>query len=68
MASVIQNFDAYVGLDLTTFGGLWVAIFKGKVIASGSDAKKVYNEAMEITHNKTIMLSKVPKKGVIEIL
>jgi len=68
MASVTQNFDAYVNLDKADFGGLWVAIFKGEVIASGEDAKMVYKEAMKITHNKIVMLSKVPKKDVIEIL
>jgi len=64
----LQNYNAYMTLDLSAFEGLWIAIFNGNVVAHGPDPKKVYTEAMELSNNKKVMLTKIPKRGVIEIL
>jgi hypothetical protein len=55
-------------MDLSNFHGMWVAIFKGNIIAHGPSAKEVYKTAMAISKNKRIMLTKIPQKNAIEIL
>lgn len=63
----LQNYAAYMSLDLSAFAGLWIAIFNGVVIARGPDPKKVYSEAIRISKNKKVMLTKIPS-DIIEIL
>ncbi len=55
-------------LDLSAYEGLWVAIFNGELVASGSDAKKVYSEAMSASKGKPVMLTRIPQRDVVEIL
>ena len=54
-------------LDLSSFEGMWVAIFNGEIVASGSNPKKVYQEAMTTSKNKPIMLTKIPHRDVVII-
>jgi len=57
-----------MSMDLSPFEGLWVAIFEGRVISSGPAPKKVYSDAMKITHDRPVMLTKIPQRGVVELL
>lgn len=40
-----KNYEWYVKTDLEKFSGKWIAIVDQKPVASGRDAKKVYEEA-----------------------
>ncbi len=40
-----KNYDWYVKADISRFAGKWIAIVDQKPVASGIDAKKVYEEA-----------------------
>jgi hypothetical protein len=68
LTSIMKNYDAYMSLDLSSFEGMWIAIFNGNVIAHGPSPKDVYSKAIQISKNKRIMLTKIPRKGVIEML
>jgi hypothetical protein len=57
-----------MSMDLSSFEGLWVAISDGHVVSSGQAPKKVYSEAMKATHNRPVMLTKIPKRGIVELL
>lgn len=67
MSTLMQNYNAYMSLDLSQYIGQWIAIFENAVIAHGKNAKEVYQKAMEITNGKKIMLTKVPS-AQLEIL
>ena len=66
--TAMKNYEAYMRLDLTPFEGLWIAVFNDRVVSSGADAKRVYEEAMKTSRNKPVLLTKVPRRGIIEIL
>jgi hypothetical protein len=66
--SLNQNYEAYLGLDLSTYLGQWIAIFNKKVIAHGTDPKDVYAQAMKLSNNNRIMLTKITPSNVVEIL
>jgi hypothetical protein len=66
--SLTQNYETYLGLDLSSYLGQWIAIFEKKVIAYGENPKAVYAKAMEISKNKRVMLTKVKPSNIVEIL
>jgi len=51
--------------DLGSYVGKWIAIIGDKVVATGSDAKSVFNEAKEKYPKKEPLLMKVPKDRVM---
>jgi DNA repair protein RadC len=65
--SLTKNYETYLKLDLSGYIGQWVAIFNNKVISHGTDPKEVYKEAMKISNNQIIMLTKIPSRDAIEI-
>ncbi len=55
-----KNYEWYVKADISRFAGKWIAIVDQKPVASGTDAKKVYEEAKRKFPNKKPSLAKVP--------
>ncbi len=63
-----QEFDFYSVADMSEYAGKWVAILGNKVIASGDDLKKVYEEAKKIASNKEPLFTRVPREQETLIL
>lgn len=60
MAKMVETeYNAYIDIDPTDYLGQWVAIFHGKVIAHGTDPKKVYKEASKVSKDHAFMLTKM---------
>lgn len=63
-----QESDFYSVADMSGYAGKWVAILGNKVIASGDDLKKVYEEAKKIAGNKEPLFTRVPREQETLIL
>jgi hypothetical protein len=63
-----QEFDFYSVTDMSEHSGKWVAILGNKVIASGEDLKKVYQEAKKIAGTREPLFARVPKQEEALIL
>ncbi len=61
----VMGYATYMGLDLSSYTGQWIAIVGEKVIAHGKDAKKTYDEAKKAAGNKQIFITVVPEKGAM---
>ena len=44
------------------YAGKWIAVLGTKVIASGEDLQKVYDEALEISNGKSPFFEYIPLK------
>ena len=55
-----SNYEIYLKTNLDNYIGKWVAICDKGVVASGDNAKKVFEEAQSKFPNKKIMLVRVP--------
>ena len=59
-SSILKSeYTAYLSLDPKEYLGQWVALFGGKVIAHGTDIKKVSTQAKLLSKNKPFMLTKI---------
>ncbi len=56
-----KEFEFYVKADLSKYEGKYIAIVDDKVVASGDNAKDVWNEAKKKT-GRIPTLAKVPKE------
>ena len=57
-----KEFEFYLRADLKKYEGKYVAIIDNKVVASGSNAKHVIEEAKRKFPDKKPVLAKVPKE------
>jgi len=58
---MIDNYSAYMSLNLEKFTGEWVGLVEGKIVAHGLDAKEVYADCKKSYPNKAPFLACVPK-------
>ncbi len=63
-----KEFEFYVKTDLSKYSGKYIAIIEEKVVASGSNAKKVLEEAKKKFPNKTPTLAKIPKEEALILI
>lgn len=63
-----KNYEWYVRTDLRKYAGKWVAIVDQKLVASGENAKKVYEEAKEKYPRKKPSLAKVPTPDTLILI
>lgn len=63
-----KNYEWYVKADMRKFAGKWVAIVDQKPVASGIDAKKVYEEAKAKFPNRKPSLAKVPTPDTLVLM
>ncbi|OGJ17077.1 hypothetical protein A3K73_01470 [Candidatus Pacearchaeota archaeon RBG_13_36_9] len=59
-----KEFEFFVKADLRKYSGRYVAIVDDKVVASGENAKKVFEEAKKKT-GKIPTLAKIPKEEAL---
>jgi hypothetical protein len=62
-----KNYSFILTADLEKYTGKWVAIADGKLVASGVDAKRVYNEAKKKHPKEELLLDKVYGKKVLVV-
>ncbi|MBI2109596.1 succinyl-CoA synthetase subunit alpha [Candidatus Woesearchaeota archaeon] len=60
----MDDYEAYLNLDLSKYIGKWVAIDKGKVIAADKDPSIVLNKARSSNPSKRPFIAKVPRPGL----
>ena len=59
-----KEFEFYVKADLSKYEGKYITIVDDKVVASGDNAKDVWNEAKKKT-GRIPTLAKVPKEEAL---
>jgi len=62
---VSKEFEFYVKADLSKYKGKYVAIVDDKVVASGDNAKEVWEEAKKKFPNKNPLLAKIPREDTL---
>lgn len=59
-----KELEFFVKTDLSKYKGLYVAIVEDKVVASGENAKLVWEEAKKKT-GKAPTIAKIPKEEIL---
>ena len=59
-----RNFEFFVKTDLNRYGGKYIAIVDESVVASGQNAKEVWEEARKKT-GKNPTLAKIPREETL---
>jgi len=57
-----QNYKIFMKLDLEDYIGKWIAICNSRLISSGDNPKKVFEEAKKLCPGHMPLLTKVPEK------
>ncbi|MDI6735934.1 MAG: DUF5678 domain-containing protein [bacterium] len=60
-----RNYEWYIKTDTNKYAGKWIAIVNQKVVSTGEDAKKVYQEAKGKYPKEKPSLAKVPTKDTL---
>lgn len=60
-----RSYQFYVSHDLAEYSGKWVAIVDEKVVASGDNAKTVYDDAARNCPGRRATLAKVPNGEIL---
>jgi len=60
-----SNYEYFIKTDTSAYKGEWIAIAKGKVIAHGKDAEKVYKIAVKKAGKDSISLAKTPDEQML---
>lgn len=60
-----KSYEFYVNNDLSEYAGKWVAIIDEQVVASGDNAKVVFEEAQRKFPGRIPALAKIPKEEVL---
>lgn len=61
VAVLSRNYSAFMELDVSGLVGKWVAIYEGKLVCSGADAKRTYREAKEKAGPHQFFFAKIPE-------
>lgn len=67
-SKVSPEFEYFVNANLSRYKGLYVALLGKRVIASGNNAKNVWQAAKRKFPNKMPTLAKLPKEEVLILL
>lgn len=59
-----KEFEFYIKTDLSKYKGKYIAIVEDKVVASGENAREVWEEAKRKT-GKVPTLAKIPKEDLV---
>lgn len=57
-----QNYEFFMKAYLSSYIGKWIAICDEKIISSGDNPKKVFEEAKKLCPGHKPLLTKVPEK------
>ena len=61
MICMNTNYACFLKIDISSYVGKWIAIVDNKIIASGQNAKDVYDEATKKSKERPL-ITKVPDK------
>jgi ABC-type molybdate transport system substrate-binding protein len=64
----LSDYEWFVKTDLSRYKGKYVAIADQKVVSSGYDAKKVYEEARKKAPQSKPALAKIPSEDVMVLV
>lgn len=64
----LSDYDWFVKTDLSRYKGKYVAIADHKVVSSGYDAKKVYEEAQKKAPRSKPALAKIPAEDIMVLM
>ena len=59
------NFDTLINSNTSRFEGKWIAIVNQKIVKSGDDAKKLFEEVKKERPKDIIMIVKIPPKKIL---
>lgn len=62
---VSKEFEFYIKTDLSKYKGKYIAIVEDKVVASGENAKEVFEEAKKKFPNKRPLIAKIPGEDTL---
>ena len=62
---ISDEFDFFVHADLSLYRGKYIALVGKRVVASGDDAKKVWEEARKRYPQKIPTLAKLPREEAL---
>jgi len=65
MMFMSKQFEFYLKADLSKYEGKYVAIVDDRVVASGTNAKIVWEEAKRKYPDKNPAIAKIPKEGTL---
>jgi hypothetical protein len=57
-----KNYQFFMGTDVEAYVGEWIAICNERIVAHGTDVKKVFNHAKKICPKERPLLTRVPDK------
>jgi hypothetical protein len=60
-----RNYSFVLGADLEVYRGKWIAVVDGGVVASGINAKKVYEQAKKKCPGKEPLLDRVYGESIL---
>jgi len=60
-----SNFEFYMGADLSSHVGKWIAICNESIVSEGSEPKKVFAEAKRKCPNKRVLLTRIPEEATM---
>jgi hypothetical protein len=60
-----ETMDWFIAADLREYADKYIAIIGQRVISSGNDPEKVYNEAKAKYPKEEVILWKVPRKDLL---
>lgn len=63
--AVRNDYEFFLGADLSEYAGHWVAIIDGKVVATGTRADEVIRDVTKTSPGKKFLLSKIPEPGLL---
>ena len=60
-----KNYNFFMKTDVSNYIGKWIAICNQKIVSSGKDAKKVFQEAKKKCPKERPLLTKVAEKDTM---
>jgi len=55
-----ENYNFFMGVDLSPYAGEWIAICENKIVSHGTDVKEVFKKAKNSCPGKKPLLTNVP--------
>jgi len=57
-----NNYEFFMKTDLSNYIGKWIAICREKIVSSGDNPKKVFEDTKKKYPSERFLLTKVPEK------
>ena len=63
-----KEFGFFLKADLSKYKGLYIAILEDKVVASGENAKQLWEKCKKKYPNRTPTIAKIPKEETLVLV